>query len=138
MYTYNCKINKVIDGDTINVDIDLGFNTIIANQVIRLYGIDAPESKTKDAEEKIFGTLSKKVLAKKLPVGQWFKIKTIKEDGDDKYGRFFGRIYAEDGTEINQWMVDNNYAVQYKGEDKNAIQADHLLNRSIIKNRSEV
>ena len=62
MYTYKCRINKVLDGDTVEVDLDLGFNTTLANQKVRLLGIDTPESRTTNKEEKVRGTLSKKKL----------------------------------------------------------------------------
>ena len=55
MYEYNCKIRRVVDGDTVDVDIDLGFGIVYANQRIRLYGIDTPESRTRDPYEKFLG-----------------------------------------------------------------------------------
>ena len=69
MYEYECTIRKIVDGDTIDVDINLGFNTWINNERVRLYGIDTPESRTRDLEEKKFGLYAKSVVDKYLPVG---------------------------------------------------------------------
>ena len=139
MYTYNCKINKVIDGDTVLVDIDLGFNIVISNQNIRLSGIDTPESRTSNKEEKERGLLSKKKLAEKLPIGSYQVINTIKEDdNDDKFGRILGVFLMEDKTSLNQWMIDNNYAVPYHGENKELLIEAHNLNKQKLVERGEL
>lgn len=139
MYTYSCKINKIIDGDTIEIDIDLGFNIVLSNQTIRLAGLDTPESKTKNSEEKTRGLLSKKKVSEKLPVGSKQKIQTIKQNDDnDKFGRILGIFILEDNTNLNQWMIDNNYAVLYNGENKELVQEAHLLNRKKLIERGEL
>ena len=69
MYQYSCKINKVIDGDTVDIDLNLGFSIVLAKQRVRMVGVDSPESRTTNKEEKARGLLSKKKLAEKLPVG---------------------------------------------------------------------
>ena len=103
MYQYKCKINKVLDGDTVAIDLDLGFNIILANQHVRMAGVDTPESRTTNKEEKPRGLLSKKKLAEKLPVGSWQKINTLRADSnDDKFGRILGEFILEDGTNVNQ------------------------------------
>lgn len=139
MFIYNCKINKVLDGDTVLVDIDLGFNIILSNQKIRLAGIDTPESRTTNKEEKERGMLSKKKLSEKLPIGSYQKIQTLKsENVDDKFGRILGVFIIEDGSSLNQWMIDNNYAVLYQGENKELIQEAHQYNKQKLIERGEL
>ena len=139
MYQYKCKIIKVLDGDTVDIDLDLGFKIILANQRVRLAGVDTPESRTTVTEEKIRGVLSKKKLAEKLPVGSWQIIETQKPDSnDDKFGRILGVIILEDGTRVNDWLIENNYAVPYKGENKDLTQAEHQANKKILIERGEL
>ena len=139
MYQYKCRVNKVLDGDTVDIDLDLGFNIILANQRVRMAGIDTPESRTTDKEEKPRAMLSKKKLAEKLPVGSWQRINTLKTDSnDDKFGRILGEFILEDGTNVNQWMIDNNYAVLYQGENKDNVQQQHQINKKILIERGEL
>lgn len=139
MYTYRCKIVKVLDGDTVLVDIDLGFDVTLVNQTIRLSGIDTPESRTTNKEEKERGLLSKKKLAEKLPLNSYQKIQTIKQDNnDDKFGRILGIFMLEDTLSLNQWMIDNNYAVPYNGENKELVQEAHNSNKKALVDRGEI
>jgi micrococcal nuclease len=139
MYQYKCKIIKVLDGDTVDIDLDLGFKIILANQRVRMAGVDTPESRTAIAEEKVRGQLSKKKLAEKLPVGSWQIIETQKPDSnDDKFGRILGVFILEDGTRVNDWLIQNNYAVPYKGENKELTQAEHQANKKILIERGEL
>jgi micrococcal nuclease len=139
MYQYKCKIIKVLDGDTVDIDLDLGFKIILANQRVRMAGVDTPESRTTIAEEKIRGQLSKKKLAEKLPIGSWQVIETQKPDSnDDKFGRILGVFILEDGTRVNDWLIQNNYAVPYKGENKDLTQAEHQANKKILIERGEL
>jgi micrococcal nuclease len=139
MYQYKCKIIKVLDGDTVDIDLDLGFKIILANQRVRLAGVDTPESRTTIAEEKVRGILSKKKLAEKLPIGSWQIIETQKPDSnDDKFGRILGVFILEDGTRVNDWLIQNNYAVPYKGENKDLTQAEHQANKKILIERGEL
>jgi micrococcal nuclease len=139
MYQYKCKINKVLDGDTVDIDLDLGFNIILANQRVRMAGIDTPESRTTNKEEKPRGLLSKKKLAEKLPVGSWQIIETQRSDNnDDKFGRILGVFILEDGIKVNDWLIKNNYAVPYKGDNKELTQADHQANKKILMERGEL
>jgi len=139
MYIYRCKINKVVDGDTVEIDLDLGFNMMLVNQKVRMAGIDTPESRTSNNEEKVRGTLSKKKLAEKLPVGSWQRIQTMRSDAnDDKFGRILGVFILEDGTSLNQWMIDNNYAVLYQGENKELVQEQHQYNKQKLIERGEL
>lgn len=139
MYQYSCKINKVLDGDTVDIDLDLGFNIVLAGQRVRMAGVDTPESRTANKEEKTRGLLSKKKLAEKLPVGSWVKINTQKSDNnDDKFGRILGEFILEDGTNVNQWLIENNYAVPYQGENKELVQEQHQANKAILIARGEL
>jgi micrococcal nuclease len=139
MYQYKAKVLKVLDGDTVDIDLDLGFNIVLANQRVRMAGIDTPESRTVDTEEKVRGQLSKKRLAEKLPVGSWVRIETQKSDSnDDKFGRILAVFIMEDGTSLNQWMIDNNYAVLYNGENKELVQEMHRYNKQKLIERGEL
>jgi micrococcal nuclease len=139
MYQYKCKIIKVLDGDTVDIDLDLGFKIILANQRVRMAGVDTPESRTTNLEEKVRGQLSKKKLAEKLPVGSWQIIETQKSDSnDDKFGRILGVFILEDGTRVNDWLIENNYAVPYTGENKELTQAEHQANKKILIERGEL
>jgi micrococcal nuclease len=139
MYQYKAKVLKILDGDTVDIDLDLGFNIVLASQRVRMAGIDTPESRTTNSEEKVRGQLSKKKLAEKLPVGSWVKIETQKSNSnDDKFGRILAVFIMEDGTSLNQWMIDNNYAVLYNGENKELVQEMHLYNKQKLIERGEL
>ena len=142
MYQYKSKVIKIIDGDTIDVDIDLGFDDILAKQRIRLYGIDTPESRTRDKEEKVRGLLSKAFLTAKCPVGSYI-ILVSHEKG--KFGRILGEIFEDIsdqsfehgylGVSINQQLCDGAYAVPYFGKNKEKLADLHAANRDILINK---
>lgn len=139
MFQYRCRINKVLDGDTVDIDLDLGFNIILANQRVRMAGIDTPESRTSNEEEKPRGLLSKKKLAEKLPLGSWQTIRTLKaDDVDDKFGRILGVFIMDDGKSLNDWLCENNYAVAYQGENKQLVQEMHQKNKQVLIARGEL
>ena len=100
MYRYRAKIIRVIDGDTIDVDLDLGFDVWLRKQRVRLYGIDTPESRTSDAEEKKYGTLSKEKLKDFCKADSWVTIETHVGDEKGKFGRILANIWLEE-TNIN-------------------------------------
>lgn len=119
MYEYHVKnLTKVVDGDTIDVDIDLGFDISFSSRV-RLAGIDTPESRTADKAEKALGLEAKEYLKYKLKDAKSIVIKTEKMDSSEKYGRILGWIFT-DGHEVsvNQQMIDDGYAWGYLGETK--------------------
>jgi len=119
MYEYRVKsVLAVVDGDTIDVDIDLGFDISLTKRV-RLAGIDTPESRTKDKEEKVLGLEVKEVLKKKLKEATTIVIKTELPDSTEKYGRILGWIYL-DGAElsVNEALIASGYAWGYMGETK--------------------
>ena len=137
MYHYKIKkITKVIDGDTIEIDLDLGFGVWYRNQRVRLNGIDTPESRTKDKDEKIRGELSKSKL-KELIEEKRVKITTA-IDPDDKFGRILGIIETKEGINVNEWLITNNYAVAYKGQNKDLVQEAHQKNIEILRARGEI
>ena len=137
MYQYKAIITKVIDGDTVDVDIDLGFEVWLRNQRIRLYGIDTPESRTSDKVEKVFGNLAKSKILEFCPVGSSIILQTKTDDSRGKYGRILGELVV-DGVNVNQYMIDNNYAVAYFGMSKSDIAQKQLDNRQVILERGEV
>ena len=92
MYEYNAKVLRIVDGDTIDVDIDLGFGVWIHKERIRLEGIDTPESRTRDLEEKKFGLLSKEYVRSLLPVGSIVKLVCKTYDSKGKFCRILGDI----------------------------------------------
>ena len=136
-------LEKVVDGDTIDVCIDLGFD-VLTRQRVRLLGIDTPESRTSDAEEKKFGLLSKKKLK------EWC-LKAVASEKDDieielrcpeadsrgKFGRILAEVwvYDEGWTNVNKWMCDNAYAVPYHGQNKGDVEAMHLANREKVRDQ---
>jgi micrococcal nuclease len=119
MYEYRVKkITGVVDGDTIDVEIDLGFN-VSFSQRVRLAGIDTPESRTKDKFEKSLGIESKEYLKSKLKDAALVVIKTEKPDSSEKYGRILGWLYVDGDTiSINDHMIEDGYAWGYLGETK--------------------
>jgi micrococcal nuclease len=131
-YEYNARITKVIDGDTVEVDIDLGFNTILANQSVRLLGIDTPESRTSDKIEKVFGLLSKEFVKKFVSECEdgWVVIRTHKSDDTEKFGRVLAEIInSKTSKNLNEELIKNGYAVRYMGENKKVVADLHMLNR---------
>jgi len=137
MYQYKAQLLKVIDGDTIEVDFDLGFGVWLRNQKIRLAGIDTPESRTANKEEKVRGLLSKKRLTDILSDSEYLLIST-ELDPTEKYGRILGRIETKDGVDVNDWMVENYYAVAYMGENKDNVQDLHKQNAQKLKEKGEL
>ena len=119
MYEYYVrKVENVVDGDTIDVLIDLGFDILFASRV-RLAGIDTPESRTSDKAEKVLGLESKEYLKKYLKDAKSVIIKTEKMDSSEKYGRILGWVYVDGDTEsINDKMINDGYAWGYLGDTK--------------------
>lgn len=119
MYEYRVKqVTKVVDGDTIDVDIDLGFN-ISFSQRVRLAGIDTPESRTKDAYEKQLGLEVKKKLGEMLKESKDIIIKTELPDSTEKYGRILAWVYIDGAKKsVNEILIEEGYAWSYMGETK--------------------
>jgi micrococcal nuclease len=119
MYEYYVKeVTKVVDGDTIDVVIDLGFSIMFSSRV-RLAGIDAPESRTRDKAEKALGLEAKRFLADRLKDSKNIVIKTEKLDSSEKYGRILAWLYVDgESSSINLEMIDRGYAWGYLGDSK--------------------
>ena len=129
MYEYRCEIVRVVDGDTVDVNIDLGFDTWIHKERIRLKGIDTPESRTRDLEEKKAGLYAKGVVEGFLPVGSTQVLKTTK-DKTGKFGRTLGDF---DIMGIVEYMIKHNVGVAYEGQSKELIKEQQLKNISYLK-----
>ena len=115
---YVNKVENVVDGDTIDVVIDLGFDIMFASRV-RLAGIDTPESRTKDKAEKALGLESKEYLKKHLKDAKSVVIKTEKMNSSEKFGRILGWLYVNGDTEsLNDKMINDGYAWGYLGDTK--------------------
>ena len=131
MFEYKCKMVRVVDGDTVDVDIDLGFGVWLKKQRIRLYAIDTPESRTSDDVEKVYGLAAKDFLIKWTNAGD-LTLKTFK-DGKGKFGRILGELWFGKTHNINQLLVDNHHAVRYHGHSKEEIAVEHIVNRARVK-----
>ena len=138
MYEYRVKVIKVVDGDTVDVDIDLGFGVWLKKQRIRLFGIDAPESRTRDLDEKRYGLKAKEWLKERLSDGAILKTRLDKKG---KYGRILGEFLVleneghpqfEHPVNVNEEMIAKHLAVSYHGQSKEQIKEAHLVNRTFL------
>ena len=114
-YYYNCRLVKVIDGDTIDVDIDLGFEVVLSKQRVRLAGIDTPESRTRNLAEKALGLKAKDRLIELC--GDKLQLLSL---GSGKYGRILGIPHTERGEDICELLKKEGHAVEYWGGTKKA------------------
>lgn len=144
MYEYQSTIVKILDGDTVDVDIDLGFDVWLKNQRIRIMGIDAPETRTTDLVEKIFGEAAK-ARVKELLTGNVILKTEIDKEGKDakgKYGRILGDFYIQqyDGTFklLSEILIEEGYAAKYFGQNKADIMTSHLANRNLLMETGKV
>jgi len=132
MYKYRVEVTRVVDGDTVDVDIDLGFGMCYKKQRVRLMGIDTPESRTRDLEEKFYGKQSKKFLSSVLKG----KVVTLLSHDKGKFGRIIGELFVEgDDMSVNQLMIRENHAVPYFGQSKDDTVQGHLWNRAALKEK---
>lgn len=111
MYKYEATVRRWVDGDTVDVDIDLGFGIIFHNQRLRLYGIDAYESRTRDLEEKEKGLAATAFVNEVAPVGSKVTIVTYKEG---KYGRILAEVFLDDYTNLNMLLTEKGHAERYE------------------------
>ena len=129
MYEYNCNIVKVVDGDTVDVDIDLGFGMVYKKQRVRMMGIDTPESRTRDLEEKFYGKQSKYHLEKLLSE-QNVQLQSYDKG---KFGRILGELFIGDNPlSVNQQMIQACHAVPYFGQSKEDTEKGHMWNREML------
>ena len=132
MYEYKAKLVKVVDGDTVDVDIDLGFGVWLKDERVRIMGIDTPESRTSDKVEKVFGLASKERLKELL--GKDCILKTFAaKDGEDmkgKFGRILGDFILDDDRLVTEVLIEEGHAVKYHGQNKADVLTQHLANRN--------
>jgi micrococcal nuclease len=145
MYEYRTTINRVVDGDTVDVDIDLGFGVWLKDERVRIMGIDTPESRTRDSVEKKFGLAAKARL--KSLLGKTAVLKTrVAKDGEDmkgKFGRILGdfEVYyaAEDRYCLaGEILIKEGYAVLYEGQSKEDVAVQHIANRERLISEGKV
>ena len=130
MYEYACTVEKVVDGDTIDVVLDLGFDILYKSRV-RLFGIDTPESRTRNKDEKARGKMASAFLKEAIEDGEKVVIQTKLKDSRGKFGRVLGDVVVDD-ININQLMVKCHLAVAYHGQSKDDVEAEHLRNRDTL------
>ena len=131
MYEYRITVLKVVDGDTVDVDIDLGFGIWQRNERVRIMGIDTPESRTSDDTEKVFGLAAKKRLTELLQE-HTILVTEVNKKGEDmkgKFGRILGDFKTDDGNVVTEVLINEGHAVAYFGGAKEDIQKQHLVNR---------
>ena len=147
-FIYNVTaVEKVVDGDTIDTVIDLGFDVRVCHRV-RLLGIDTPESRTRDKVEKFYGKLAKAALKSCV---HWavvsdrddieLQLRCPEADSRGKFGRILGELWInshysgepyEGWTNVNKWMCENGHAVGYHGQNKDDVQNEHMENRKLL------
>ena len=131
MYNYKISVIKVVDGDTCDVDINLGFGITLTNERVRIMGIDTPESRTSNKVEKVFGLAAKNRL-KEILEGECILITHEDKKGEDmkgKFGRVLGDFQVGDKT-VTQIMIEEGHAVGYWGGSKEELEQQHLSNRT--------
>jgi len=131
MYEYKCKIVKIVDGDTVDIDLDLGFGVWLRDERVRIMGIDTPESRTSDKIEKVFGLAAKERLNSLLG-GEAILLSQVTKGGENmkgKFGRILGNFKTINGDNVADILMNEGHAVAYNGGDKDNVQKQHLVNR---------
>lgn len=137
-FIYNAIVTRVVDGDTVDVDIDLGFGIWYRNQRIRLLGVDTPECRTRDELEKQFGFLAKGIVEDFCPVGEKILLET-ELDKEGKFGRILGILWVADAqVNLNEFLIDGRYAVAYEGQSKEEIEQAHLANYAYLTENGKI
>jgi len=136
-FLYKCVIQRIVDGDTIDVNIDLGFGIWLYKERVRIAGIDTPEKRTRDKVEKVFGLAATAKAHELVPEGSHCIIRT-RRDKAGKYGRTMGDFVLEDGRLYTDIMVESHHAVPYEGQAKADVEVAHLKNREILWESGEV
>ena len=134
MYEYKVNIIKIVDGDTVDVDIDLGFGVWLKDERVRIMGIDTPESRTRDLVEKKYGLAAKQYLTNMLDDEGGIVLKTHK-DKTGKFGRILGELWRTTNfadQSINNYMIEKHHAVGYFGQSKQDIEEQHIKNRDKV------
>jgi len=137
-FIYFATVERVVDGDTVYFDIDMGFNTWKMHESVRLMGIDTPEKRTRDLLEKQFGLLAAEKVEELLPPGKIVLLETVL-DKTGKFGRVLANVWiTDDMTCVNEYLVDNHYAVIYEGQNRDLIKEAHLANYKLLVDSGEV
>ena len=134
MYEYKVIIDRVVDGDTVDIWIDLGFDVRIFERV-RMAGIDTPESRTRNLREKKYGKIATARVQELLPVGDEFKAVSKSYNATGKFGRAMLDFYLPDGQMLCQVLLDERLAVRYYGQNKKDIRAEHEANWAYLENK---
>ena len=137
---YDVVLLKAVDGDTVDVDIDLGFGIWLKDERVRIMGIDTPESRTSDRVEKLFGKAAKQRLKELLENGG-ILVTTEDKRGEDmkgKFGRILGDFKTPDGKLVTEVMIEEGHCVPYFGGSKDDVQAQHMINRERLLNEGIV
>ena len=140
MHRYAVEVTRIVDGDTVDVDIDLGFGVWLKDERVRIMGIDTPESRTRDKEEKKFGLAAKARLKELLGPTPILKTQVGKggEDMKGKFGRILGDFLTEDGKKCGELLVKEGHAVKYMGGAKEDVEKQHLKNRERLLKEGKV
>lgn len=125
--TYTARVERVVDGDTVDVLVSLGFG-LWAEERVRIHGIDTPETRTRDLEEKVAGLAAKARVQELLPINSTV---TLKGTERGKYGRILADI-VRDNVSVAETLIEEHLAVEYHGQSKEDIEAAHLANRKIL------
>tara|TARA_Y100000389_G_scaffold202909_1_gene249705 strand:- start:521 stop:967 length:447 start_codon:yes stop_codon:yes gene_type:complete len=136
-FLYKCVIQRIVDGDTVDIDIDLGFGIWLRKERVRVAGIDTPEKRTRDKIEKMFGLAATAKAHKLIPEGSECIVRT-RRDKAGKYGRTMGDFVMTDGRLYTEVMIETHHAVPYEGQAKADVEAAHLVNREILWESGEV
>ena len=136
MYNYGAKLDRVVDGDTVDLHIDLGFDVWKNSTRVRLHHVDTPEKRTRDLLEKHFGFISSDFVLEKLIGSRRIAVTTTIDGPTDKYGRVLGVIWVNDETtSINDQLIERRYAVKYEGQNKSDVEDEHINNmRYLVEN----
>ena len=135
--SYNIRtITRIIDGDTFDCILDLGFDVLLEARV-RMMGIDTPESRTRDLEEKKYGLLAKEWLKEKIGHAEDVTVRTQVDNEKGKFGRILGQVWVGDQN-INKQMIEEGYAVAYWGQSKDDVQDEHMKNRQMLQEKGIV
>ena len=140
MHEYKVNILKLVDGDTVDVDIDLGFGIWLRKERVRIMGIDTPESRTSDKVEKVFGLAAKNRLSSLLGAEAILQTQVSKkgEDMKGKFGRVLGNFISLNGEKCAAVLVREGHAVAYSGGSKENIASQHLANRERLVREGKV
>jgi len=131
LYRYRCKVNRVIDGDTIDVDIDLGFDCWLHDERVRIDGIDCPETRTRDLVEKQFGFITKRRVEELLPVGEFTYLISSAYFRRGGFGRVIGDFLVND-TWLSEILIKEHHAIYWLENDRDQMEANHLRNRTYL------